>query len=688
MAANLQLVITAVDKATGVLSDVGDKAGKSGGLMGTAFKLGALGAAAGIGVAALASVKFVNAAADLNESINKANVVFGNSIGVIENFADTSAKSFGISKNAAFSYAGTLGTILKGSGLTEDASADMSTKLLTLAADMASFNNIPIDQALEKIRSGLVGESEPLRTVGVLLSEAAVKQEAYASGIAVAGSELTDAQKVQARYSLILKQTSDQQGDFARTSDSLANKSRVLGASWENIQAILGQVLLPVVEKATKALSDFLTENEDDIQRLSLAFQKWVDEALPKVQAFVESDVIPTLVDAFKQLKQLIEDISPHVEKFANFLSENKEVALVLAVGLGILAAVLLPLPLAILPIIGEIVEAVFSFVKARVEFWITAAKAVIDIVMGLITGDWDRAWNGIKDLANGILNLFKADVETALNLIKGVFGDIMAGAKDAAINAISGLPGAIVGVISDAWGRVSGWKDNFFNTGKRLMEELARGIKAGIGVIGDAIQSVIDKVNPLNWDVFGGSPFLTAFRHAGQKATKALAQGLDSMSQITMPLNVLAAGGTAADMTGVNSRLDQVVTAIRTASDAIVHALTWVIARQDVSNAFASWIPIGTRVLENMYAVLSQMRGSMGLSPLSFQHGGYVPAGAVTRALLHGPEFVIPANRMGGMGSNINFNVTINGVMSQAQAEREGRRLADATRRYMRHSG
>lgn len=248
MAANeAKIVITADDKASGQLDSISKKA-KS---MRTAF-LAVSGAVTGVG---LVSVKF---ASDLDEALNKAAVTFGNASGVVKEFAETSAESFGISERAANEYAGTLGTILNASGVAQSASAEMSVELVKLAADMASFNNIPIDVALEKLRSGLVGEVEPLRTVGVLLNAAAVQTQAYSMGIAEQGAELTEAQKVQARYALILEKTTAQQGDFTNTSDSLANSTRVMTAQLENAAAKLGKQLLPAAQKIVQIASSLI----------------------------------------------------------------------------------------------------------------------------------------------------------------------------------------------------------------------------------------------------------------------------------------------------------------------------------------------------------------------------------------------------------------------------------------------
>lgn len=212
----------------------------------------------------------VKAASDLGEAQNKANVTFGEAASVIQEFAAASADAFGISRRAANEYTATLGNILQSSGLSQKAAAEMSVELTKLAADLASFNNIPIDEALMKLRSGLVGQAEPLRTVGVLLSEAALQSKALELGLVRQGQELTEGAKVQARYALILEQTRTAQGDFTRTSDQLANSTRRMRAQLEDAAASLGEQLIPAATRAVTVISNLL---------------KWFDDLSPSVKA-------------------------------------------------------------------------------------------------------------------------------------------------------------------------------------------------------------------------------------------------------------------------------------------------------------------------------------------------------------------------------------------------------------------
>lgn len=207
----------------------------------------------------------VNAASDLNEEVSKSQVVFGQSATKIQAFGASADRTLGQAESQALAAAGGFGNMFRTIGLAEGAAADMSIQMVTLASDMASFNNQDPSDMLDRLRSGLAGEAEPLRQFGVLLSEARVQQEAYASGIAEQGVALTEAQKVQARYNLILKDTALQQGDFARTSTGLANSQRISAAVFENALADMGQALIPLVTELTQFAADVMPSVADAI---------------------------------------------------------------------------------------------------------------------------------------------------------------------------------------------------------------------------------------------------------------------------------------------------------------------------------------------------------------------------------------------------------------------------------------
>lgn len=200
----------------------------------------------------------IKAASDLEETRNKVKVVFGDMSADVLEWGENAALAFGQSKQQALEAAGTFGNLFTTMGLGKNASAEMSTSLVELAADLASFNNMDPAIVLEKLRSGLVGEVEPLRTLGINLTAAAVKAKAMEMGLADANGEVSQAAMVQARYALILEQTSNAQGDFARTSDGMANQSRIMTAQLKDAAATLGQNLLPMALAVVQGLNRML----------------------------------------------------------------------------------------------------------------------------------------------------------------------------------------------------------------------------------------------------------------------------------------------------------------------------------------------------------------------------------------------------------------------------------------------
>jgi len=223
----------------------------------------------------------VNAASDLNETIGKTQQIFGNTSYEIENFAKVASSSLGLSQRAAMDGASTFAVFGKAAGLTGSELTKFSTDLVKLSSDLASFYNTSPEEAIVAIGAALRGESEPIRRYGVLLNDATLKQIAFDNGITTSIKEaLTPQKKALAANLAIFQQTTDAQGDFARTSDGLANLTRVLNAELENSKAILGQELLPMltefVKKVTPALSEMMkygraafgTMSSSDIRKL------------------------------------------------------------------------------------------------------------------------------------------------------------------------------------------------------------------------------------------------------------------------------------------------------------------------------------------------------------------------------------------------------------------------------------
>jgi hypothetical protein len=196
--------------------------------------------------AAAASVKL---ASDAGETASKMKVTFGASMPAITKQLDRFAKATGASRYELREQATTIGALLKPLNLGAKATADMSVNVTKLATDLASFNNVPVDDALNALKSGLTGETEPLKRFGILMNEAAIETEGLRLGLIKSGEELTEQQKVQARYSLILKQTKDAQSDATRTSGSFANQMKATKNALYDTGVSIGNILLPALLK-------------------------------------------------------------------------------------------------------------------------------------------------------------------------------------------------------------------------------------------------------------------------------------------------------------------------------------------------------------------------------------------------------------------------------------------------------
>lgn len=205
----------------------------------------------------------VNAASDLNEEINKSQVVFRGSEKTMIKWSEGTAEALGISQRQALASAGIFGNMLVPMGYGRKEAGKMSRQFVGLAADMSSFNNASPEETLDALRAGLAGETEPLRKYGVFLNEARIKQEAINKKLWDGKGQISAYAKAQAITNLIMLDTKDAQGDVARTSDSLANTQRRLSAQWENIQAQVGQYLLPYITKFAVLLSRLITEAKE-----------------------------------------------------------------------------------------------------------------------------------------------------------------------------------------------------------------------------------------------------------------------------------------------------------------------------------------------------------------------------------------------------------------------------------------
>lgn len=200
----------------------------------------------------------IGAASDLGETVSKTSQVIGeDALPALEEWAEGAAEAFGQSKRTALDAASSFAIFGKSAGLAGDDLVGFSTGLTELSADFASFFNTSPEEAIQAIGAALRGESEPIRRYGILLDDATLRQRAFTMGITESIRDaLTPQQRVLAAQAEIMAQSADAQGDFARTSDGLANQQRILQARLENVSVEIGEKLLPIMVTFVSFISD------------------------------------------------------------------------------------------------------------------------------------------------------------------------------------------------------------------------------------------------------------------------------------------------------------------------------------------------------------------------------------------------------------------------------------------------
>ena len=260
--AELKQVATEGKKTGATLEKSTKDAG--GGFMKLKDQLLSFGATMGVVFGAQEVARFaydaIQSASDMGETLSKVGVIFGDTAGDIEAWADTAADRLGQTKQQALDAAATFAIFGKSAGLSGSDLSGFSVQMTELASDLASFNNTSPEQAIDALGAALRGESEPIKAFGVLLDEASLKQAALTHGITTNIKDaLTPQQKVLAAHKAILAQTTVQQGDFARTMDSTSNVQKRLTASLSEVQRELGEALLPAFSAVVNGAKDVVT---------------------------------------------------------------------------------------------------------------------------------------------------------------------------------------------------------------------------------------------------------------------------------------------------------------------------------------------------------------------------------------------------------------------------------------------
>lgn len=275
------------------IDDIGDKAKAAGNDIETSLGKAFAGLASKLGgeIATLFAldelVEFGRDAVEIGSALaevqNVVDVTFGESSKIIDDFARNAIQQFGLSELSAKQFTSTMGAMLKSiGGFDESQILDMSTALAGLAGDMASFYNIDAQEAFDKLRAGISGETEPLKQLGINLSVANLEAYALANGIKKSYDKMTEQEKALLRYNYLLSATADAQGDFVRTQDSWANQTRILSEEFNSLKGTLGQGLINVLNPIVTSING----------RFMPALQSLADKFVELTETFDWNDLI------------------------------------------------------------------------------------------------------------------------------------------------------------------------------------------------------------------------------------------------------------------------------------------------------------------------------------------------------------------------------------------------------------
>lgn len=251
----VDVLSNSMDKLDKKTKKAGDTAKSFGDKMNSAAEratvvFGALGATLG---------KSIVSFSDFNETVNKSQVVFGEFYGEFEAEAKNAHKTLGMSERAYLQMASTYGAMGNSMGLSKEQSKDYAKSLTSLAGDIASFNNLSIDQAETALKGIYTGETESLKTLGYSITENTLKQYGYSSS-------MSESEKIAIRYKAIMDQTKDAHGDFGRTSESTSNQLKIAKAEFENLFKTIGEQLDPIFNPLIQKFNGFLIEMQTFIK--------------------------------------------------------------------------------------------------------------------------------------------------------------------------------------------------------------------------------------------------------------------------------------------------------------------------------------------------------------------------------------------------------------------------------------
>jgi hypothetical protein len=504
-------------------------------------------AIAALGGIAYGAKKAVDAASDLNEETSKSEVIFGKQSGAIKSWARNADTALGQSTRQALEAAAGFGMIGQKAGLSGTETAKFAKQFTGLSSDLASFNNTSPEEAITAISAAMRGESEPIRKYGVLLDDATLKARAMKMGlIATTKEALTPQQKALAASREILAQTGKAQGDFARTSNGAANKSRILAAQSENLKAKLGQGLLPAYQQVLSIASKFATVMSKHPGLVKAAVVVIAGLALAVLALGAAQKVATAAQIAYSGVMA----VTTAVSKAATAASLGTRIGLAaLAVQTAVTSAVTKaaaaaqwalnaamtanPVGLVILAIVALVAVFVIAWKKSQtfrsivIGAW-NAIKSATVAVWGAIKKVISTVFSVMKTIITTYIRAYVTVIKTAWNAIKAATNAVWNGVKTAVRAAVTVVLTVLRSIKSRVIGIFSGAGSWLLGAGKKIVSGLIEGIKNMFGAVRDTLGNLTSKLTSWKGPPKTDARLLTP---AGESIIQGLIDGFDKKS-------------------------------------------------------------------------------------------------------------------------------------------------------------
>lgn len=334
-----------------------------------------------------------DAASDLNENLNKTEVVFGKNADAVKSWSSTAIDKMGMCQSSALEMASKFGDMGSAMGLNSNQTMDYSMNLTQLAADLASFKNISIEQANTALTGVYTGETESLKGLGYVMTQTNLQRFAESQGIHKKIQDMTQAEQVQLRYKYIMDATSKAHGDFARTGDQAANVTRSFPEALKELEATIGNNLLPIFTP--------LLDDVNSVIRTFAGMDKGTQQLIVKLGLFAIAlgptlKAVSTFGKAVSGTTKFIKDFPGNLQKGINGVKKF---------GKGVKDGATL---------VGKFGKGIVNVTKSIGNFTISLVKSVA---------------KGIASFVKGILNCIKSLARFTLAIIKNTAMAIKNGA-------------------------------------------------------------------------------------------------------------------------------------------------------------------------------------------------------------------------------------------------------------------